>query len=121
MIEALNKLDRLDDDERAMLAQDHGPRAATPLAVSALTGEGMDHLLSAIEDRLARGRSLVELTLDLSDGKGLHWLYEHAEVMSRSDRDDGLHITVRVAPDQVERVKRRFPVSETHAIRSEVH
>ncbi len=121
VIEALNKLDRLDDDERAMLAQDHGPRAATPLAVSALTGEGMDHLLSAIEDRLARGRSLVELTLDLSDGKGLHWLYEHAEVMSRSDRDDGLHITVRVAPDQVERVKRRFPVSETHAIRSEVH
>ena len=121
VIEALNKLDRLDDDERAMLAQDHGPRTATPLAVSALTGEGMDHLLSAIEDRLASGRSLVELTLDLSDGKGLHWLYEHAEVMSRSDRDDGLHITVRVAPDQVERVKRRFPVSETHAIRSEVH
>jgi len=120
VIEALNKLDRLDEDERTMLAQDPGSRSAT-LAVSALTGEGMDHLLSAIEDRLARGRSLVELTLDPSDGKGLHWLYEHAEVMSRSDRDDGLHLTVRVAPDQVERVKRRFPVGETQAIRSELH
>ncbi len=83
-------------------------REQAPLAVSALTGEGIDRLLAAIEDRLARGRSLIELTLDAADGQGLHWLYEHAEVMSRADRDDGLHLTVRVAPDQVERVRRRF-------------
>ena len=121
VIEALNKLDRLDDDGRAMLARDLGPREATPLAVSALTGEGMDRLLGAIEDRLARERSLVELTLDPADGKGLHWLYEHAEVMSRSDCEDGLHLTVRVAPDQVERVRRRFPVGEAYAARSELH
>ena len=83
-------------------------RDAAPLAVSALTGEGIDRLLAAIEERLARGRSLIELTLDSADGQGLHWLYEHAEVMSRSDRDDGLHLVVRVSPDQVERVRRRF-------------
>jgi hypothetical protein len=28
--------------------------------------------------------------------------------MRRLDDDDGLHLTVRVAPDQVERVKHRF-------------
>jgi len=110
VIEALNKLDRLEDNERAMLTQDDGSREAAPLAVSAVTGEGIDRLLDAIEDRLARGRSLVELILDPADGKGLHWLYEHAEVMSRLDGDDGLRLTVRVAADQVERVKRRFPV-----------
>ena len=107
VIEVWNKLDRLGENERALLTQQQGE--AAPLAVSALTGEGIDRLLGAIEDRLARGRSLIELTLDPSDGRGLHWLYEHAEVMSRSDRDDGLHLTVRVAPDQVERVNRRFP------------
>ena len=121
VIEALNKLDRLDDDGRAMLAQDAGPRNAAPLGVSALTGEGIDNLLGAIEDRLARGRSLVEVTLDPADGKGLHWLYEHAEVMSRSDRDDGLHLTVRVAPDQVARVKRRFPIGESYSAGSGLH
>ncbi len=108
VIEVWNKLDRLGADERAALAQDEETRKSSPLAVSALTGEGIDRLLAAIEERLARGRSLIELTLDAADGQGLHWLYEHAEVMSRSDRDDGLHLTVRVAPDQVERVKRRF-------------
>ncbi len=108
VIEVWNKLDRLGPDERAALAQEQERREAAPLAVSARTGEGIDRLLAAIEERLARGRSLIELTLDAADGQGLHWLYEHVEVMSRSDRDDGLHLTVRVAPDQVERVKRRF-------------
>ena len=46
--------------------------------------------------------------LDSSDGQGLHWLYEHAEVMSRRDDEDGLRLTVRVPPDQIERLKRRF-------------
>ena len=108
IVEVWNKLDRLGAEERAALAQEQETRNAAPLAVSALTGEGIDRLLSAIEDRLARGRSLIEVTLDAADGQGLHWLYEHAEVMSRSDRDDGLHLTVRVAADQVERVRRRF-------------
>jgi GTPase len=68
----------------------------------------MDRLLAAIEERLARGRSSIELTLESADGPGLHWLYEHAEVVSRDDRDDGVHLSVRVAPDQLDRVKRRF-------------
>jgi GTPase len=108
VIEVWNKLDRLDPDARTALGQEQSLRLAAPLAVSALTGEGIDRLLIAIEERLARGRSLIKLTLNPADGKGLHWLYEHSEVMSRSDGDDGLHLTVRVSPGQVERVKRRF-------------
>jgi GTPase len=108
VIEVWNKLDRLGPEERAQLAQEKETHESAPLAVSARTGEAIERLLAAIEDRLARGRTLLELTLDAADGQGLHWLYEHAEVMSRSDRDDRLHLTVRVAPDQVERVKRRF-------------
>jgi len=111
IVEVWNKLDRLGLEERALLNQEQEMRNAAPLAVSALTGEGIDRLLQAVEDRLARGRSLIELTLDSADGQGLHWLYQHAEVMSRSDRDDGLHLTVRVAPDQVERILRRFPAA----------
>jgi GTPase len=108
VIEVWNKLDCLDADARSALADEERPGLAAPLAISAATGEGIDRLLQAIEDRLARGRSLVELTLEAGDGRGLHWLYEHAEVMSRRDEEAGLHLTVRVAADQIERVKRRF-------------
>jgi GTP-binding protein HflX len=111
LTEVLNKVDRLDADQRAVIAREQEAPDGGPLAVSALTGEGIDRLLAAIEDRLAQGRSLIELTLDPADGQGLHWLYEHAEVMSRSDRDNGLHLIVRVARSEVERVRRRFPAA----------
>jgi GTP-binding protein HflX len=107
LIEVWNKLDRLDAEHRAGLALGQGLEG--PIAVSALTGEGIGTLLEAIEARLARGRSLIDLSLDGADGQGLHWLYEHTEVMARADGDDGrVNVTVRVAPDTVERVKRRF-------------
>ncbi len=108
VIDVWNKLDCLDVDGRSVLANQEKTRVAAPLAISAATGEGIDRLLKVIEDQLARGRSLVELTLDACDGRGLHWLYEHAEVMSRRDDEAGLRLTVRVAADQIERVKRRF-------------
>jgi GTPase len=107
LIEVWNKLDRLDAEHRAGLALGQGLEG--PIAVSALTGEGIGTLLETIEARLARGRSLIDLSLDGADGQGLHWLYEHTEVMARADGDDGrVNVTVRVAPDTVERVKRRF-------------
>ena len=54
VIEVWNKLDRLGAERAAPLTQQQG-RGGAPLAVSALTGEGIDRLLGAIEDRLARG------------------------------------------------------------------
>ena len=108
VIEVLNKVDLLDADARSALAREQETTETSPLAISAATGEGIDRLLAAIEDRLARGRPEMELTLDASDGQGLHWLYEHAEVMSRRDEEDRLRLRVRVPPDQIERIKRRF-------------
>jgi GTP-binding protein HflX len=107
LIEVWNKLDKLDADHRAALAAGQGE--GSPIAVSALTGEGIDALLQAIETRLARGRSLIDLDLESADGQGLHWLYEHTEVMARRDDEDGgVRVTVRVPADAVDRVKRRF-------------
>jgi GTP-binding protein HflX len=107
LVEVWNKLDKLDADHRAGLATGQGEGA--PIAVSALTGEGIDALLQAIETRLARGRSLIDLDLESADGQGLHWLYEHTEVMARRNGEDGgVRVTVRVPADAVDRVKRRF-------------
>jgi len=107
LIEVWNKLDKLDADRRAALKAGQGE--CSPIVVSALTGEGIDALLQAIETRLARGRSLIELDLESADGRGLHWLYEHTEVMSRRDDEDGgIRVTVRVPADAVDRVMRRF-------------
>ena len=118
VIEVRNKLDRLDPEQRAAMLEG-GAAANQPLAVSALTGEGIERLLEAIESRLAQGRSLVDIELEGADGQGLHWLYENTEVMGRQTSDDGrIQLKVRVAPDKLARVTRRF--GQASASRNEI-
>jgi GTP-binding protein HflX len=80
--------------------------------VSALTGEGLDTLVSAVEARLSKGRQTLSLSLDPADGAGLSWLYRHSEVLSRDmDADGRLALTVRADAKNAEMVRKRYAVS----------
>ena len=114
LVEVWNKVDLLDDDRAEAMrnAAERRPETNRPLVVSAVTGEGVGALLAAVEARMAKGRAEISLALAASDGQGLHWLYENAEVMARVDGDDGaIQLTLRVAPDRLERLVRRFPAA----------
>ena len=111
-LEVWNKVDLLPEGQAEALRNAAMLREPDqqPVLVSALTGEGLGHLLDVIDERLARGRSHVDLVLDAADGQGLNWLYEHAEVMARHDRDDGaIALSLRVSPERVDQIARRFP------------
>ena len=111
LIEVWNKSDLLSGEARRAVLNSAALRdaEARPIIVSALTGEGTADLLGAVEARMARDRSTLDLTLEGADGQGLHWLYENAEILFRSDDDEGrVHLKVRVAPGQDERLRRRF-------------
>jgi GTP-binding protein HflX len=112
IIEVWNKIDRIDAEgrERILNLVERAPAERRPVAVSALSGEGLDALISAIEARLAQSRLTLDLSLDPSDGAGLSWLYRHAEVLSKAMDEDGrLAVTVRADPDQAARVRAKFP------------
>ncbi len=112
VIEVWNKIDRLNSDERTRifnLAERRQDRRR-PLLVSALSGEGIDGLLVAIEARLGEKRQTLELSIDPSDGAGLSWLYRHSEVLSRELREDGrLALSVRADPKNAEMVRHKYP------------
>jgi GTPase len=112
LIEVWNKIDRIDAEERARLANiaERRPAEERPVLVSAVTGQGIDALNAAIEARLSVGRVLIELDLDPSDGAGVSWLYRHTEVISKlADNDSGrIAMTVRAAPDKANAVRARF-------------
>ena len=111
LLEVWNKLDLLDTDRATAVANSARRRDsnARPIVVSALTGEGEANLLDEIEGRLAIGRTTLDLRLDVGDGEGLAWLYEHAEVLARRDRDNGgSDLTVRVPAQRAEQVRTRF-------------
>ena len=111
LIEVWNKIDRLDAEGRARLLNlvERQTAERCPVAVSALSGEGLDRLIPAIETRLAESRQTIALSLDPSDGAGLSWLYRHSEVLSRNMDDDGrLAVTVRADADEAAQVRAKF-------------
>jgi GTP-binding protein HflX len=113
LIEVWNKIDRLDADGRARILNlaERQPAVRRPVIVSALSGEGLDRLIPAIEARLGESRQTIELSIDPADGAGMSWLYRHSEVLSKDMGDDGrMAITVRADPDQAARVKAKFGV-----------
>jgi GTP-binding protein HflX len=111
LLEVWNKIDRLDSNQRERIfnfAERQHQRY--PLLVSALSGEGVENLLAAIEARLGEARQTLHLLLDPSDGAGLSWLYRHSEVLSRQMRDDGhLELSVRADAKNAEMVKHKYP------------
>jgi len=112
LVEVWNKIDRLDQNARAQIFNiaERQTDRRRPLLVSALSGEGIDHLLAAIESKLGERRQTFELALDPADGAGLSWLYRHAEVLSREMRDEGyLAVTVRADQKNAELVRHKFP------------
>ena len=111
LIEVWNKIDCLDTEARVRVLNLVDRRSADrrPVAVSALTGEGMSGLLAAIEARLGESRQTIEVSVDPADGAGLSWLYRHSEVLAKDVHDDGrLTVTVRADADNAARVRAKF-------------
>jgi GTPase len=112
LIEVWNKIDRLDADQQARLSNlaERRPADQRPVLVSAVTGEGIDTLNTAIEARLAAGRVLLELVLDAADGAGVSWLHRHTEVIHKAvDQQSGRTVmTVRADPEKAGAVRAKF-------------
>jgi len=113
LIEVWNKIDRLDAEAHARIFNlaERQQDARRPVPLSAMSGEGIDRLIAAIETRLGESRQTLELSIDPADGAGLSWLYRNSEVLSRGMREDGrLGVTVRADAEKAARVKAKFPV-----------
>jgi GTP-binding protein HflX len=114
LIEVWNKVDRLDADGRARLQNlaERRPVGRRPVLVSALSGQGIEDLVGAIEARISLGRTVLDLVLDPADGAGVSWLHRHAEVMKKAlDADGRLAMTVRVDAAKADAVRAKFPTA----------
>lgn len=115
VIEVWNKIDRLDPEAQATLSATVARREAEerPALVSALTGEGTGALLGRVEERLSARRETLIVTIGPTDGSGENWLHRHGDVMLREIADDGaVRVTVRVEPERVDGLRRRFGLVE---------
>jgi len=99
-VEVLNKAD-------LMGGVDAVPELVGAIAVSALTGDGLDRLRAVLDEQMAAGLETLEYRLSSSDGAGLAWLYQHGEVIARQDEDEAIRLTVRISPADRARFEQR--------------
>ena len=93
-IDVLNKADLLGGvSEVPGLVED-----ASTIAISALNGNGLDTLRTAIDERLASAKEVASFQIVPSDGAKLAWLYRHGEVLTREDEEEAIRVTVRMLP-----------------------
>ncbi|MDE2182122.1 MAG: GTPase HflX [Alphaproteobacteria bacterium] len=107
-VEVLNKIDLLEPNVRdGMLARSVRPDA--PVAVSALTGEGVPALLARLEVVVTGGNIVFRLELEPSDGEGLAWAYRHGRVLDRREEaPSGVVLMLSANPQDAEKFANRF-------------
>jgi GTP-binding protein HflX len=92
VIVAVNKVDRLDSAAalRGLLDRWNG------VAVSALTGAGIDGLLTRIDEALRPRVERVALLIPYRDGPALALCYEKGRVLGRRDEPEGTRLEVEM-------------------------
>jgi len=90
-IEVLNKAD-------LMCGAASLPAKPGAIAVSAMTGEGLEALNQMLDARIAAGMQQADYDILHGDGARLAWLYAHGEVVERSDDETAAHVRVRLLP-----------------------
>ncbi len=104
-IEIWNKMDLLEPDMQAA-REAEASRKEGVLAISALTGSGVEALVQGVTEELDRDRHVETIRLELSDGKRRAWAYEQGIVVAETRLDDGIELTVNWTPVQAVRFSR---------------
>ena len=103
--EVWNKLDLLDDD-RANAIRARAQRDPDVLAISAISGEGLDTMQAVIAEALQGAVREAELTLGFADGKKRAWLFAQEIVTDEKQTEDGFIVTVRWSSEQESQFQR---------------
>jgi GTP-binding protein HflX len=98
----LNKVDLLDDEQRRELSFRH----ADAVQVSAVTGDGLEDLAEAIEQRFLATLRTMELLVPYDEGGSLSELHDVAGEMERDDTAEGVRVKARVPAGVAPRFQR---------------
>jgi GTP-binding protein HflX len=104
-LEVWNKLDLLPAAERSELLGEAARREEV-VALSALTGEGVDDLRDTIGAMLHKGSQTHHIRVSAGDGPRIAWLHARGEVIEQHAEGDQLHLAVKLSPENWARFER---------------
>ncbi len=110
ILEVWNKIDRLEPEAREALVQ---KAASQPnvIAVSAISGEGVDTLLDEINRRLSGVLVDRDVVVPVAKLQLLPWVYDHSIVDAREDLEDGnVRLELRLTETEAAELDRRLGI-----------
>jgi GTP-binding protein HflX len=112
IIEVWNKIDLLEPEAREALVA-KAATAPNALAVSSVSGEGIDTLLETISQRLSGVMTEVTVVLPVDKLSLLPWFYQNAIVDAREDREDGsVSLDIRLSENEAVEMERRLGIGQ---------
>lgn len=100
LIEALNKIDLYDEDDRKMILEQK-KRRPKECPICAEKGEGFEKLLNCIEEALNKNAKEVELKIPVTNGKALALIYQKAQVIERKDFQKVIKLKVKIKESEL--------------------
>ncbi len=108
IIEVWNKIDRLDPEAHEAIAERAAGRENV-MAVSAISGEGVDALMDEISKRLSGVLTETSIIIPADQLSILSWVYGNAIVDGREDNEDGsVTLDVRMSEAEAAEFERKL-------------
>ena len=106
IIEVWNKTDLLDEEARAAVEAE-AARREDVVTLSALAGDGIEHLRRVASERLSTGNRVRTLSVPTADGAAQAWLHAHGEVIGQEVEGDRMIVEVRLSDKDLARFEAR--------------
>ena len=102
IVEVWNKIDQ----KPGIRSRPHEAIDGSAVALSALTGEGIDELLTLLSKWVTQDAQVLQLRLDAGDGRSLAFCHQHGTVLAQRQAEDVLEVEVRLRPKDAVRFSR---------------
>lgn len=108
--EVLNKVDLVGEEALSDIKRDARFSGERLFPVSAVTGEGIPELLSAVAGHVSQSDTICTFEIPAGDGRAMAWLHKEGEVIAQENAQDGqsLLVSVRLSDDNRGRFEARF-------------
>ena len=106
IIEVWNKTALLDEEARAAVEAE-AARREDVVTLSALAGDGIEHLRRVASERLSTGNRVRTLSVPTADGAAQAWLHAHGEVIGQEVEGDRMIVEVRLSDKDLARFEAR--------------
>lgn len=102
VLEVFNKVDLMDSDNNLPFQNEK------TVAISAITGEGFNQLISRINDFFNKTKQIKTYKLLFHEGKKISWLFQNTDILEKEETDEGFLLTVRSDEKTINKFNKLF-------------